>query len=304
MRPQWEDLPPTVREAVEQRIGPILKAESVGRDPGRGVAVRLHTEHDSVFFTALLDNDPDAPRYGRARWAGTVFASLPPDLPVAKMLWSADAESWLLLIHEQLSGRSADLTPGSPDIPLVTEAVATLNQMLTPCPAREEAPGIAENFPLIMSQAEEVLSGPIQDPKYRTLFKTALDGFTPQALDGDTLLHYNLSSRNLRIVKGRKRNEKNRAYVTSWMLAARGAAWLDAAMLCPRLIMAGHSASQATALLQAVPAWRDAPRGPVAALAALWTLRRIHKARFGPPGNREANTRAALVGRDWLASLM
>ncbi|MER6178551.1 hypothetical protein [Streptosporangium sp. NPDC001681] len=291
MRPQWEDLPRTVQKAIEERVGSVLKAEPAGTRPGAGVAVFLHTEDGSTFLKALPRNSHTELRYGRERRVSTVFCDLPPGLPVPQLLWSADLEGWLVLLYQDLGGRPANLSPGSPDIPLFLNTVTILNRMLTPCPAMSEAPPIAENLALIHGQAELLLA--TMDLSYRALFGAALKGVAPEALAGDTLLHYDLTPRNLRVVEGR-------AYATSWVLAARGAAWVEAAMLCPRLILAGHSASQAEALLGLVPAWRNAPKGPVTALAALWTLRRLHKARFGPYQERESSARSAAAGRDWL----
>ncbi|MFJ2030735.1 phosphotransferase family protein [Streptosporangium sp. NPDC087985] len=109
----------------------------------------------------------------------------------------------------------------------------------------------------------------------------------------DTLLHYDLHSGNFRIDDGRP-------YVIDWAFAARGAAWVDAVMLAPRLVEAGHIPEQTEALLARVPAWRSAPANAVTGLAALWTLFRLYKARFGPVEGRDFRARAAEAGRAWV----
>ncbi|MER6172439.1 phosphotransferase [Streptosporangium sp. NPDC001681] len=86
---------------------------------------------------------------------------------------------------------------------------------------------------------------------YRSMYETALGRFSPDALEGDTLLHYDLHSGNFRIDEGR-------TYVVDWAFAVRGAAWVDAVMLAPRFIEAGHTSEQTEALLARVPAWRSA----------------------------------------------
>ncbi|MER5621985.1 hypothetical protein ABT061_13180 [Streptosporangium sp. NPDC002544] len=68
----------------------------------------------------------------------------------------------------------------------------------------------------------------------------------------------------------------------------------------PRLIEAGHTPEQSEALLARVPAWRSAPADAVTALAALWTLFRLYKARFGPVEGRDFRARAAEAGRAWV----
>jgi hypothetical protein len=59
--------------------------------------------------------------------------------------------------------------------------------------------------------------------------------------------------------------------------AAAGAAWIDAFMLGPRLIEAGHTPAQAEDLLATVPAWREAPATVMDGLLAAWTLFRVYQ---------------------------
>ncbi|MER5621997.1 hypothetical protein ABT061_13240 [Streptosporangium sp. NPDC002544] len=89
-------------------------------------------------------------------------------------------------------------------------------------------------------------------------------------------------------------------YVVDWAFAVRGAAWVDTVTLAPRFIEAGHTPEQTEALLARVPAWRSAPVDAVTGLAALWTLFRLYKARFGPVEGRDFRARAAEAGRAWV----
>ncbi|WP_440068793.1 phosphotransferase family protein [Streptosporangium sp. OZ121] len=289
MKPQWDDLPDNVRRTVEQRIGQVLKAEPVTKGLMPGLAARLHTEDGgTVFLKAVSTASPAASLYERERRAGTV---LPPGLPTPRLRWSGEVEGWIVLLHEYVDGRDADLSPGSPDVPLVLDTLAVLNEALTPCPG--DVPDVAANIAMLQAKAARLLALPPEELPHRAMYETALDKLKPDALDGDTLLHYDLHSGNFRIDDGQP-------YVIDWAFAARGAAWIDAVMLAPRFIEAGHTPEQTEALFAQVPAWRSAPADAVTALAALWTLFRLYKGRFGPVEGRDFRARAAEAGRAWV----
>lgn len=75
---------------------------------------------------------------------------------------------------------------------------------------------------------------------------------------------------------------------------------MDAVLLLPRLIEAGHTPAQAEALMADVPAWNTAPADSVAGLAVLWTMFREYKALYGPEDLRAFRSRAAEAGRAWI----
>jgi len=286
VKPQWDDLPGNVRATVEEQVGQVLKAEPVTKGLMPGLATRLHTENnETVFLKAVSTAGPAATLYERERQAGAV---LPPGLPAPRLRWSGEVDGWIVLLHEYVDGRDADLSPGSPDVPLVLDTLVVLNETLTPCPGG--VPEIAVNIAGLQAKAASLLAGELPD---RSMYETALATFSLDVLEGDTFLHYDLHSGNFRIDDGR-------AYVIDWAFAARGAAWVDAVMLAPRLIEAGHTPERTEALLARVPAWRSAPADAVTGLAALCTLFRRYKARFGPAEGRDFRARAAEAGRAWV----
>lgn len=116
-------------------------------------------------------------------------------------------------------------------------------------------------------------------------------------LAGDTLLHTDLHEGNL--IAGR-----DGLHVIDWGLAARGAAWVELALLIPRLIMAGHTPVQAETLAAQLPVWKTAPAEAVTGLAAVWSLFREFVARYGPERIRASRATAARAGRAWVAHRM
>ncbi|WP_369333560.1 hypothetical protein [Trebonia kvetii] len=89
-----------------------------------------------------------------------------------------------------------------------------------------------------------------------------------------------------------------------WAFACAGASWIDAALLVPRLIEAGHSPASAEQLVAQMPAWGTAPPSAVTALGALWTMFREYKAIHGPMDGRVFRAQAAEAGRSWITHRM
>jgi hypothetical protein len=289
-RQQWEDLPIGVRETVELECGgPIIKAEPLGEGTMPGIAARLQTENHSVFMKAVESAGIAAKQHRTESWAASV---LPDETPAPHLLWRGQQDGWLVTIYEFINdgSRHVDLTPGSPELPAVLDTVALLGALLTPCP-RGAAPVIDNILPLLAKDSHLRDKAIAAD---HDLYGMAIDRFDPSDLRGDTLLHYDLSANNMLISQGQ-------VYVIDWSFAARGAAWIDAAMLAPRLVEAGHTPGQVDELLTRIPSWASAPPSAVIGLAALWTRFRIYKARYGPEEMREYRARAALAGKRWLA---
>ncbi|WP_214106320.1 phosphotransferase [Acrocarpospora catenulata] len=288
-RPTWDDLPGQVRDAVTAEAGDVLKAESASQGLMPGTAIHLHVEGGGqVFLKAVADDNPAAPLYQREMWAGAV---LPEAVPAPRMTWSARTGGWLVMLFEYIDGRGADLSPGSPDLPLVLGTVAGMHRILTPCPAA--APFVADNVTALLRKGAHMLGPRADMVPDQAMYERALDGFDIEDLAGETLLHYDLHPGNLRMTD-------RGVYVIDWSFASRGAAWVDGVMLAPRLIEAGHTPEQAEGILSLLPGWQDAPARAVTALAALWTLFRIYKAEFGPAEAREHRARAATAGRAWV----
>lgn len=288
-RSTWEELPETIREAIQGQTGPIVKAEDATSGIMPGLTVRLHTDDGgSVFVKAIQARSPGASLHVRERWAATV---LPPQTPAPSMMWAMDVSGWHVMLFEYVvDARHADLSPGSADLPAVLEVVAGLDGLLTPAPPR--APLVSDNIAPLVAKGRHLLDGPSSLPD-RELFTGAVSGFDANAFEGNTLLHYDLSEGNLLICPAGVR-------VIDWSFAAKGASWIEAVMLGPRLIQAGHSPAQTENLLESVPAWRSAPPEAVTGLVALWTLFRLYKAARGPESSRIFRAQAAEAGRTWL----
>ncbi|MDX3103976.1 hypothetical protein ACIBO5_46915 [Nonomuraea angiospora] len=291
-RTTWEELPDSVINVIHARFGSVLKAETATSGIMPGVAARLDLEKgESVFFKAIERTHDAARLHLRERWAGQ---NLPGEVPAPRMLWSDTVGNWHVMVHQYVNDNAhhADLSPGSEDLPAVLDTMELLGTLLTPCPSG--AMPVTDNVAALLSKARHMLDRRRDELADRDLYEAAIDGLDLASLRGNTLLHYDLSAGNMLVMGGR-------VHVVDWSFAARGAAWLEAALFAPRLIEAGHTPEKADELLSALPRWRDSPRTAVTGIAAAWTLFRLYKAQYGPEPVREARAHAAAAGRAWLA---
>ncbi|MGW7052987.1 aminoglycoside phosphotransferase [Streptomyces sp. NPDC054887] len=218
-RTDFRSLPASVRAAVEAHTGPILSATTAEAGINSGIATTLTTRTRRVFVKGA---PVDHPQIRAQRREAAVAAHLPPSSP--SLLWHVQAERWDLLGYEHIGGRHADYKPGSPDLELVADAVAELQE--TPCPQ------------LDLKRAEQ-----------RWGVYAGVEG--AGALAGDTLLHTDLAPHNVLIA--------HRAHLIDWAWPTRGAAWIDPAVLILRLMEAGHSAREADEWACRFPSWCEAP---------------------------------------------
>ncbi|MER7361964.1 phosphotransferase [Nonomuraea wenchangensis] len=294
-RPSWEDLPGAVRQTIEQQVGLVLKAESATAGIMPGLAARVHLEAGhSVFVKAIPSTSAGSALHLTEAWAGRV---LPEEAPAPRMLWNDVCDDWLVMVHEYVNdnSRHADLTPGSPDLPAVIGTVSRMEALLTPAP--KGGADVARNVEALVAKGRHLFAKPAGVLQDRDVYERAVAGFDIADLAGDTLLHYDLSSTNILITGS------GGVRVIDWAFACRGAAWVEAAMLAPRLVEVGHAPDAVEAMLSPVPSWAQAPRDALVGLTALWTMFRLYKALYGPENVREGRARAAVAGKAWLDHL-
>ncbi|TMR97321.1 hypothetical protein [Nonomuraea basaltis] len=298
-RAKFDDLPTIVINAIEDKIGPIRTVEAVPGDRP-GFAARIYAGEDDVFLKAVPALSPAAEVYRREEWtASHLHPPIPPEgplrppAPAPRLLWSTVAGGWLILAFELINdhARHADLRPGSPDLPAVLDVVERLYTALTPSPLPDQEPAV-EYVSRVMASHWHLVTD-----AQRALFTSAVGACKDQYLDGDTLLPGTLGASNMLIKDGQ-------AHVVDWSEALCGPAWINAAMLGPCLIAAGHSPEQAEAVLSAATAWMDAPADGVAGLAAVRVLPLLHQIHAGPVERRKAAARKADAHWQWAAHML
>ena len=135
VRVHWEDLPPEIRAAFEERLGGrVIEAITQPTGFSPGLAARLRVEDGRRFFLKAVHEtaNPDTP--GIHRREARVVAAMPRNAPVPTLLWRCDEEGWVALCFEDIDGRHPHEPWTEHDLALV---VRTLNEMavvLTPSP--------------------------------------------------------------------------------------------------------------------------------------------------------------------------
>jgi hypothetical protein len=286
----WESLPAELVAAVEAHAGPVVKAEAITGGLMPGVAAVLHSERGRYFIKAVPRDSPAVSLYAREMAAG---AALPAVAPAPGLLLACDAGGWLVMVFAYLDGRDADLSPGSPDLPGVLGTLEAIGAL----PAWDTAPSVARNVMALTDKAAVLLGQQVAGYPW-DMYAAAISGFDADRLADDHLVHYDLHPGNLKVTGD------GQVLAVDWAFACAGPAWVDTALLIPRLIEAGHSSSAAEQLVSRLPAWAAAPPAEVTGLAALWTMFREYKALYGPPEARSFRAQAAQAGRSWISYRM
>ncbi|PZG31052.1 hypothetical protein C1I98_30485 [Spongiactinospora gelatinilytica] len=288
----WLDLPQRLRDDVHRHFGPVYTAIPIPmREPW--VAALLYSNLGRFCFKACPADHPVAMSAIREQDAARVIPSSL--IPVPSLELSSNSHGWVTLVFEQIDGRHPELTPGSPDIPLVIETLDLLAENLSPY-SRRDIPPVSGNIVPMLISSQVMLNDP--DLPLWEYYDAALHGFDPTVLDEDaSLLHGDLRRHKLVIPDG---DGEEQVYIQDWSRIARGADWVDPMMVAIELIQAGHSPQQAEALLTDLPTWEGAPRDQVTALIAAWTLNNLHAAMHGPDETRSTRSEAFWAGRSWL----
>lgn len=230
-------LPSGARTAIEAETGPILKIENVSTGLNSSLSALAHTTGGVVFLKGLRADH-------RWVWTQQREADINPYVtPLAPhLLFHVIADDWDILGFEAIDGHHADYSPGSPDLPKVTDALRDLASL--PCPDIE------------LRRAEQRLAAYIDHPGDADAFR------------GDALLHTDWNNHNV-LVAG------DGAHLVDWAWATRGAPWLDPAYWIIWLVGAGHTPAEAERLVARLPTWASAPPRAVDAFAhanaRLWT---------------------------------
>jgi hypothetical protein len=210
-----------IRELIERETGPFHAVRQVTDGRNSEVSVIIQAGNDVTFVKGLRAGHPRAWTQERERAVNPAVRHISPHLK-----WSARNDQWDLNGFECLTGRHADYSPDSADIPKVTETLRRLQEI--PCPEME------------MKQAGQ---------------RWASYTDTPELFAGPCLLHTEWTPGNVLV--------SDRAYLVDWAWPTKGAAWIDPACWAVWLIASGHTPRSAEKCAAQVPSWQDAPAGSI-----------------------------------------
>lgn len=216
-RHSWDELPEETVAEIVRRTGSITAAEPATSGFSSQLAMSISAAGGKVFVKGIRADH-------RRVWQQHREAAVNPHVtPIgARLLWRTTAGGWDLLGFEHLPGREADYAVGSPDLPLIADAMAELG--------RRRFTGTQ------LADAVERWGSLLDDPAQAVLF------------EGDALVHSDWNPTNVLI-------DGAAARVVDWSWATHGPAWIDPACWIVWLIVAGHTPRQAEQWASRVPSW-------------------------------------------------
>lgn len=275
VRVHWEQLPPFVRREIEERIGERV-VRSITQPGGfsPGLAARLITTGGrNVFVKAVsAEANPDTPLIHRRE--AEVVAALPRSAPVPRLLWTFDEGDWVALGFEAIDGH----TPAQPwradELRLVIAALHQLHAVLTPSPiASDTAANVLATH--IKGWGELKDGGGLDPWSARNVDGLlALEAAAPDAVAGETLLHFDVRADNL-LIAG------DLVYFVDWPWARIGAPFVEWVAFAPSVVMQGGPQPEELLRMADLGVADDAINAVIASLAGYFLA---YARRPPPPG--------------------
>lgn len=221
-RIQWAELPDALRDAITARTGQVISGRAVTDGKNSPLAAVIETRNGKMFVKGLPSGHLRVITQSREASAAPLVKGLSPAL-----LDRFDEADWNVNIFEYIEGRSADYSPGSPNIERVTDLMTALSAIKVP------------GRPGPWKPIETRMRTYVDDPADAALFT------------GQTLTHTDWMPDNVLITH-------SGAKLIDWAWATPADAWTDPAFWLLRLIAHGHSAQQAETVASRLPAYAAA----------------------------------------------
>jgi aminoglycoside phosphotransferase (APT) family kinase protein len=301
VRLPWSELPPRIPAGLEDWLGsPVVTTtmQSGGFSPG--VSARVQTADGRRVFVKAVgpELNPDTPDIYRQE--ARVVASLPITAPAPRLLWTYDEgdDGWVMLVFEDIDGWNPAEPWRSDELDRVLDTLVSLSASLTPSPI--QAPSASETFATTICGWQQLHKEPSDrldswSARYLPAL-AALESGAPEAVDGDTLLHFDIRADNILLTP-------SRVFVVDWPHACIGAAWVDLVAFAPSVAMQGGP--QPEELLGRHPAAVDADPDRVTAAIASVTGYLIQRSLLPPPPGiptlRAFQAAQGIMAQRWLA---
>lgn len=306
VRRLWDDIPLSTRIAIEAWWGsPVVSAISQPSGFSPGVAARLRTANGRRVFVKAVGSTPNPISPTMHRREIQIAAQLPANVPTPRLLWSLDdtETGWVVLIFEEIEGRHPLEPWEAPELRRVMDALSDMSDILTPSPLSIDLAGDArDEFRDHLSGWRRLHDDPpeirdkLDDWSRRHLDTlTRLEANAPEAVVGNTLLHFDIRADNLLL-------SEDRVWLVDWPLACVGAAWVDIVFFAPSVAMQGGLPPNY--LIKMHPAFKtadpDAVTAAIAAIAGFFTRQALHPPPPGLPTLRAFQDAQGKIARGWL----
>lgn len=296
-RPDWSDLPPEVRNWVQDQLGAEVVAaasELSGYTPG--FAARLQLGDGRRVFAKIAGWGKD--------WLLESYANeavkrrmLPAAVPAPELLSDAtiviDSDAWQLLIFTEIDGRPPHRPWTDTDLAIAVNAVETAAQALTPAPVGYPWEPMSEALGGLDPGKEDMIIQRFSEhgDEMRDLV-TAL----PERCNGSTLVHCDLRDDNVII------GADGKGWIVDWNFPVLGKPFVDLVTLLMSARGDGHDVD---AILAASPLTtaddKEAIDSLLADLALYYAIAAGGPQPDGSPHLREHQRWSGIVVADWLA---
>ena len=147
LRPAWLELPERVRAVVTSRCGvDVVEATSAGSGFTPGFASSLLLADGRRVFVKAADEATRAPFAASYRNEAAKLAVLPPNVPAPRLLWSHDADGWVVLGIQHVAGASPRRPWQRSELHAVLDALEVCATALTPPPDGASFPDFSDQY--------------------------------------------------------------------------------------------------------------------------------------------------------------
>jgi len=309
VRLEWLAVPERVRSAVEQWAGSaVLAAISQRSGFSPGVAARLRLADGQRLFVKAIGPVPNPDSPAMHRREARIVAALPDNVAVPRLRWFFDEgeRGWVVLIFDEVAGHHPAQPWRQDELDRVLDGLATLANLLTPSPLPLTTVGTAADAVARQlcgwQRLRDAADCSADREKLDAWSRRHLDALAdlearaPQAVAGETLLHFDVRADNLLLAP-------DNVWFFDWPHARTGAAWLDVVGFAPSVSMQGGPPPED--LIARFPAARtadpDAITAAIATVAGYFTRGALQPPPPGLPTVRAFQAAQGVVAREWLA---
>lgn len=202
IRPAWSELPADARALIERYCGAaVTAAESMGAGFTPGFASRLHLADGRRVFVKAADEATRGPFADSYREEIGKLRVLPDAIPAARLLWSHDADGWVMLALEDIDGRHPKRPWRSDQLELVLRCLDRTAELLTPAPDNYPWPPL-HGFLLVEPSYWEEIRDKEYAPEWLRPHLAECDRLAvlgDEAMAGDTVVHADVRDDNVLI---------------------------------------------------------------------------------------------------------